>query len=314
MNSPFRIGARASPLSLAQTQRVRARLATALSLDAQAQDAALPVLAMTTQGDRVQDRSLRDVGGKGLFTKELDEALLAGRIDLAVHSLKDLPTILPEGIVLACVPEREDVRDALIAPGAKSLAELPQGAVLGTASLRRAAQALHQRPDLRIQALRGNVQTRLDKLARGEADATFLALAGLKRLGLESAASALLDPQVMPPAIGQGALAVTARAGDARVLEMLAGLEEAQTRLAIEAERGFLRAVEGSCRTPIAAFSTWQGRHLNLLCEALTPDGRHRWRLEEGIAAPDAEGACALGQRLGALLRQEAGPLWPIVS
>ncbi len=314
MNSPFRIGARASPLSLAQTQRVRERLAAALGLDAQAHGIALPVLPMITQGDRLQERSLRDAGGKGLFTKELDAALLHGRIDLAVHSLKDLPTILPEGIVLACVPEREDVRDALIAPGAAGLEDLPHGAVLGTASLRRAAQALHQRPDLALVTLRGNVQTRLDKLAKGEADATFLALAGLKRLGLESAAGALLDPRTMPPAIGQGALAVTARAGDARVLELLAGLEEVQTRLAIEAERGFLLAVEGDCRTPIAALSTWQGPYLHLLCEALTPDGRHRWRVEEGILAPDAESARALGQRLGAALRKEAGPLWPIGS
>lgn len=314
MNSPFRIGARASPLSLAQTQHVRGRLAAALGLNASAQDAALPVLPMITQGDRLQERSLRDAGGKGLFTKELDEALLDRRIDLAVHSLKDLPSILPEGIVLACVPEREDVRDVLIAPGAASLEDVTPGAVLGTASLRRAAQALHQRPDLRIVTMRGNVQTRLDKLAKGVADATFLALAGLKRLGLESAAGALLDPRIMPPAIGQGALAVTARAGDTRVLGLLAELEDAPTRLAIEAERGFLLAVEGDCRTPIAALSTWQGPNLHLLCEALTPDGCHRWRVEEGIIAPDVGSARALGQQLGVMLRKEAGPLWPIRS
>lgn len=312
MHSPFRIGARASPLSLAQMQHVRAMLGQALGLARNRHEEMLPVFPMTTTGDRILDRSLTEAGGKGLFTKELDEALLDGRIDLAVHSLKDLPTALPEGIVLACVPEREDVRDALICASAARIEDLPAGAVLGTASLRRQAQALHLRPDLKILNLRGNVQTRLAKLAAGQAHATFLALAGLRRLGLESAAAGVLDPVAMPPAVGQGALAITARAGDRGVLEALARLEQPLIRLAIEAERGFLGAVEGSCRTPIAAHGTWEGARLHLLCEVLTPDGRHKWRLEGEVEDPDAAAACALGKRLGMALRAQAGSSWPV--
>lgn len=311
MPSPLSIGARASKLSLAQMQRVRAMLAAVLDLAQDQHDEMLPVFPMTTTGDRLVDRSLVDAGGKGLFTKELDEALLEGRIDIGVHSLKDLPAILPEGIVLACVPEREDARDALICSMAARIEDLPEGGVLGTSSLRRQAQALHLRPDLKIVNLRGNVQTRLAKLAAGEAQATFLALAGLRRLGLEDAAAGVLDPRVMPPAVGQGALAVTARAGDFAVLEILARLEQPLIRLAIEAERGFLGAVEGSCRTPIAAHGTWEGSRLHLLCEVLTPDGRQRWRLEGGIDAPDMAAARALGAGLGRALRMQAGGAWP---
>ncbi len=312
MTSPFRIGARASPLSMAQAKRVRASLGAALGLGADQHEAALPILPMITAGDRLQDRSLSEAGGKGLFTKELDAALLDRRIDVAVHSLKDLPSAMPDGIVLACVPEREDVRDALICASAARLEDLPQGAVLGTASLRRQAQALHARPDLSIVTLRGNVQTRLSKLADGKVAATFLALAGLRRLGLEDAAAALLDPLAMPPAIGQGALAVTARAGDRAALEVLARLEQPLIRTAIEAERGFLAAAEGSCRTPIAALTAWQGSRLNLLCEVLTPDGRHRWRMESWVENPDAAAARDLGERLGRALRVEAGSAWPL--
>lgn len=312
MHSPFRIGARASPLSLAQTRRVRALLGAALGLGEDRHELALPITGMTTSGDRLLDGSLREAGGKGLFTKELDEALLEGRIDLAVHSLKDLPTALPDGIVLACVPDREDVRDAFISPGFARLGDLPAGAVLGSASLRRQAQALHIRPDLNVVTLRGNVQTRLAKLAKGEAKATFLALAGLKRLGLEAQATALMDPQAMPPAVGQGALAVTARSGDLRVLEALMLLEAPLIRIAVEAERGFLEAVDGSCRTPIGALSQWRENRLHLLCEVLTPDGARRWRCDGEALEPDQAAARALGQRLGKALRSEAGALWPI--
>lgn len=312
MERPLRIGARASPLSLAQTRHVRAMLARALGLPEGEVERLLPITPMSTTGDRIADRRLLEAGGKGLFTKELDEALLDGRIDLAVHSMKDLPTALPEGIVLACAPEREDIRDAFVALEAGRLEDLPAGAVLGTASLRRQAQTLHRRPDLSVAILRGNVQTRLAKLETGAAHATYLALAGLKRLGLERHARSLLDPEEFPPAVGQGALAVTARAEDGIALAALARIEAPAVRLAVEAERGFLTAAEGSCRTPIAALTRLEadGR-LRLLGEALTPDGKQRWRRWAELAAPDAPRARALGLELGRALREEAGADWP---
>ena len=239
MASPlFRIGARGSKLSLAQTEQTRARLAAQLGAAVEM----LEIVPIVTSGDRIQDRKLIEAGGKGLFTKELDEALLDGRIDLAVHSLKDLPTHLPDAIALACVPEREDPRDAFVSLKAKTLAELPAGANIGTSSLRRQAQALFARPDLRPVTLRGNVDTRLKKLEAGEADATFLALAGLKRLRIEARASSLVDPHATPPAACQGAIAITARADDARVRDALAACEDAAARVEIEAERAFLAA------------------------------------------------------------------------
>jgi hydroxymethylbilane synthase len=232
MTTPlFRIGARGSPLSMAQTRRVITLMAKVLGVA----ESELEFTAITTSGDTIQDRRLIEAGGKGLFTKELDEALLDGRIDLAVHSLKDLPTRLPDGIALACVPEREDPRDAFICANATTLAELPAGANVGTASLRRQAQTLFARPDLGVVTLRGNVDTRLRKLAAGDADATFLAYAGLKRLGLQRHVASLVDPNDMPPAACQGALAITARANDARAHETLAKLENAEARVEIEA-------------------------------------------------------------------------------
>jgi hydroxymethylbilane synthase len=306
MTTPFlRIGARGSQLSLTQTEWVRARLAAANVAPLEA----LPVTAITTSGDRQQEGRLIEAGGKGLFTKELDEALLDGRIDIAVHSLKDLPTRLPDGIVLACVPVREDPRDAFVSLKAQTLAKLPAGAVVGTASLRRQAQVLFLRPDVSVVTLRGNVDTRLKKLERGDADATFLALAGLKRLGLEARASSLIDPQETPPAACQGALAITARADDARTLAALAKIEHAPTRIEIEAERAFLEALDGSCRMPIAALARCDGAKLSFVGETLTPDGTRRWRREETIAlGVDAVAdARALGQRLGHSIRNEAG-------
>jgi hydroxymethylbilane synthase len=306
MTTPLlRIGARGSQLSLTQTEWVRARLAAANVAPLEA----LPVTAITTSGDRQQEGRLIEAGGKGLFTKELDEALLDGRIDIAVHSLKDLPTRLPDGIVLACVPVREDPRDAFVSLKAQTLAKLPAGAVVGTASLRRQAQVLFLRPDVSVVTLRGNVDTRLKKLERGDADATFLALAGLKRLGLEARASSLIDPQETPPAACQGALAITARADDARTLAALAKIEHAPTRIEIEAERAFLEALDGSCRMPIAALARCDGAKLSFVGETLTPDGTRRWRREETIAlGVDAVAdARALGQRLGHSIRNEAG-------
>ncbi len=305
MSPHLRIGARGSKLSLAQTGQVRAELAARLGLDA----ARLEIVVITTSGDTIQDRRLIELGGKGLFTKELDEALCDGRIDLAVHSLKDLPTRLPDGIALACVPAREDPRDAFVSLRAATLAELPAGANVGAASLRRQAQTLYARPDVGIVTLRGNVDTRLAKLEAGQADATFLAFAGLKRLGLQARAASLVDPNEAPPAACQGALAITARETDARVRDVLAGYENAIARTEIEAERAFLAALDGSCRTPIAALARVNGAALSFIGETLTPDGTARWRRTATITlGADADGdARALGARLGREIRDEAG-------
>jgi hydroxymethylbilane synthase len=306
MTSPlFRIGARGSKLSLAQTEQTRARLAAKLGVD----ESAFEIVPVVTSGDRIQDRRLIEAGGKGLFTKELDEALLDGRIDIAVHSLKDLPTRLPAAIVLACVPEREDPRDAFVSVNANTLAELPAGATVGTASLRRQAQVLYARPDLKVTTLRGNVDTRLKKLEAGEADATFLALAGLKRLGLADRAASLVDPQETPPAACQGAIAITSRADDARVRDALTQCEDRRARIEIEAERAFLAALDGSCRTPIAALARVTGANMSFTGETMTPNGTRRWRRSEAIAlGGDAIAlAQALGQRLGLEIRDDAG-------
>ena len=297
----MRIGTRGSPLALTQTRMMAALLARATGKEL----ADFALESFVTSGDRLKDQRLQDAGGKGLFTKELDEALLDGRIDAAVHSMKDLPTHLPGGIVLAAVPEREDPRDAFISHKAKTLKELPQGAVVGTASLRRQAQALHLRPDLKMVILRGSVETRLKKLESGEIDATFLALAGLNRLGLANHATSLLDSADMPSAPGQGALAITCRADDKAARDMLAKISVADSETAIAAERGFLAALDGSCRTPIGALATIKGGKLHLVGEVLSPDGKQHWRREESITLPGD--AASLGRKLGAGIRAEAG-------
>ena len=306
--SEFRIGARGSPLSQAQTRWVRTRLARALAVD----EDALPIDAIQTTGDVRQEGRLQDAGGKGLFTKELDDALLMGRIDIGVHSLKDVPAILPDGIVLACTPPREDPRDAFVSLTAKRLEDLPAGACMGTASLRRQAQTLHARPDLRVEVLRGNVDTRLKKLEEGVADATYLAISGLKRLGLEARASHLMDPHAFPPAPCQGALALTVRADDARALQAAQAIEDANARLEIEAERAFLAALDGSCRTPIGALARTDGNSLSFVGEILTPDGAKRWRREQTIQlqGDSASLAAELGKKLGEEIRAEAGEVW----
>lgn len=301
----LRIGARGSRLSLAQTEQTRARLAAALGLEA----SAFEIISIVTSGDRIQDRRLIEAGGKGLFTKELDEALLDGRIDIAVHSLKDLPTRLPAKITLACVPEREDPRDAFVSPHAQTLMDLPAGVNVGTASLRRQAQTLYARPDLGIVTLRGNVDTRLQRLNEGVAYATFLALAGLKRLGMADRAASVVDPDNMPPAACQGALAITARDDDARVRDMLSAFENTHARIEIEAERAFLDALDGSCRTAIGALARVGGGQMSFIGETLTPDGTARWRRTETIAlgADPIAQARALGARLGGEILEEAG-------
>jgi hydroxymethylbilane synthase len=297
----MKLGTRASPLALTQTRMVAALLAEATGKNT----ADFPLETFVTSGDQLKDQRLQDAGGKGLFTKELDEALLDGRIDAAVHSMKDLPTILPEGIVLAAVPKREDPRDAFISHKAQNLKGLPQGAVIGTASLRRQAQALHLRPDLKLVTLRGSVETRLTKLKGGTIDATFLALAGLNRLGLTGHATSLIDSQDMPSAPGQGALAITCRAEDRGVRGILEMISFAASEIATAAERGFLAALDGSCRTPIGALATIKGDKLHLVGEVLSPDGKQRWRREDSIQLPCD--AAALGRKLGAAIRAEAG-------
>ena len=304
----LKLGSRGSPLALAQTYLVGRILSERGDMPAEA----FSVSTFMTSGDRIQDRLLQEAGGKGLFTKELDEALLDGRIDAAVHSMKDLPTRLPDGIVLACVPSREVPFDAFISPHGASVTDLKPGATVGTASLRRQAQTLHLRPDLKVEMLRGRVETRLARIEAGDFDATYLALAGLKRLGLEHHAAGIVDGESMPPAPGQGALAVTARAGDEKTLAMLTPLDVAEYSIATTAERAFLLALDGSCRTPIAALATVADGRLDFVGEVLTPDGRHCWRRSAGIAlGPDAAAvARELGLKLGAEIRAEAGPLY----
>jgi hydroxymethylbilane synthase len=310
---PVRIGARGSKLSLAQAGHMQRRIAGLLGADptdAAAVERVAPLIVITTTGDRVQDRRLLEIGGKGLFTKEIEEAMAEGRIDCAVHSMKDMPALLPDGLVIAAVPEREDPRDAFLSDKADTLEELAEGARLGTASLRRQAQSLHRRPDLVVQMLRGNVDTRLAKLAAGEADAILLAYAGLKRLGLGDRARSLIDPQEVPPAPGQGALAIETREAD-RDAPWVAALRCETTTLCVAAERGALTALEGSCKTPIGAHAWLEGGSLKLIVEALSPDGELRFRrageTEISQLSDPMASARDLGLSLGQAVKDEAG-------
>ncbi len=304
---PIRIGTRGSKLALAQSGMMRDRIAAAIGAGDRAEEAA-PLVVITTTGDRIQDRRLLEIGGKALFTKEIEEALLDGRIDAAIHSMKDVPAENPPGLVIAAIPEREDPRDAFVSTHYASLAELPQGAKLGTASLRRQAQALHLRPDLEIFMLRGNVDSRLAKLAAGDADAILLAASGLNRLGLGHVPRGFLDPVAAPPAPGQGALAIQTRAGDAHA-PWVAAMRCEATTIAVAAERGALVALEGSCRTAVGAHARLEGRRLSLIVEALTPDGARRYRREDTVDLGDDAEADArdLGLRLGEAIRIEGG-------
>jgi hydroxymethylbilane synthase len=269
-SSPFlRIGTRGSPLALWQAHAVQARLAAAHGVA----PGTIAIEVIRTSGDVIQDRPLSEVGGKGLFTKEIEQALIDGAIDLAVHSCKDMPTALPAGLeLLACLP-REDVRDAFISRKAASLADLPQGAVVGTASLRRQAMVKRLRPDVSVVTFRGNVDTRLKKLEDGVVDATLLAFAGLKRLGREAAATAVLDVDTFLPAVGQGAVGIEARSADIRTHEMLAGINDAETLAAVCTERAFLAVLDGSCRTPIAGHARILGDRVVFRGMVLRPDG-----------------------------------------
>jgi hydroxymethylbilane synthase len=305
---PLRVGTRASPLALLQTRAFLARLS-----------GFCPVLRgmdvfeehqIRTTGDMVQDRRLAEIGGKGLFAKEIHEALAEGVIDFAVHSLKDLETALPAGIVLACTLKREDARDALILPpgvsgdGGDPFGALKTGAVVGSSSVRRQAQMLHKRPDLRFITLRGNVQTRIDKLGRGDCEATLLAFAGLRRLGLGGAASVVLDADFMVPAAGQGIVGVTVRGSDLELLELLAAIEDREARAVSSAERALLDALDGSCRTPIGGYARLLADgQLHLTGLVAREDGSFLLKRQAVGAVTDAT---RLGRELGAALRTDS--------
>ncbi|WP_459697985.1 hydroxymethylbilane synthase [Acidisoma sp. C75] len=302
---PLRVGTRGSPLALAQTRAFQARLSRFC-----------PVLdsmkvfeehIITTSGDRILDKRLAEVGGKGLFAKEIHEALADGRIDFAVHSLKDLETELPPGIVLACTLRREDARDVLILgrgigqpDKAEPFASLPPGALVGTASVRRQAQLLHARPDLTVKIIRGNVQTRLGRVREGEFDASLLALAGLRRLGLAEEASVIIEPEIMVPAAGQGIVGITVRGDDVELLQLLAAIEDPEARAVSLAERGLLAALDGSCRTPIGGYARIEEGVLHLTGLVAREDGSFLLRDEAKGSPAEAE---ALGRALGAELR-----------
>jgi hydroxymethylbilane synthase len=305
MTTPFvlRIGTRGSPLALTQARTVRAALAAAHP--ALRAYGALEEVVVKTTGDKVLDRPLAELGGKGLFTKEIDEALLYGRIDCAVHSLKDVPTWLPEGLMLACYPEREDPRDALVCRTAATLAALPPGSVIGTASLRRQAQILYRRPDLKVVPFRGNVETRLAKLDAGGADATLLALAGLKRLGKTESAAAIIEPGEILPAVGQGAIGIMCRTGDARVRDYLAALDDPVTAACVRAERAMLAVLDGSCRTPIGGLAEIDGGVLTVRGLIAKPDGSALIAARETGPLDDPE---SVGRAVGAALLADAGP------
>ena len=291
---PLRIGTRGSALALAQAHETRDRLMVAHGL---AQDA-FEIVVIKTTGDRIQDRSLKELGGKGLFTREIEDALLGREIDIAVHSMKDMPTIQPEGLVLDCFLPREDVRDAFVSPHVNAISELPQGAVVGSSSLRRRAQLLARRPDLQLVEFRGNVQTRLKKLDDGVAVATFLAMAGLTRLGLAHVAKSAIGPDEMLPAVAQGCIGVERRLDDADVARLLAAINHTPSHLRIQAERAFLARLDGSCQTPIAGLAELDGDRLRLRGEILRPDGSE-------VIAGEREGLASDGAAMGTDLANE---------
>jgi hydroxymethylbilane synthase len=298
---PLRIGTRGSPLALAQAHETRARLMAAHHLP----EAAFDIVVIKTTGDRVLDRPLSEIGGKGLFTREIEDALLAHEIDIAVHSMKDMPTLQPDGLGITCLLPREDVRDAFVTLGQAELATLPAGTVVGTSSLRRRAQLRHRRPDLAVVEFRGNVQTRMRKLAEGVAGATFLAMAGLRRLGMTEIARAPIEPDQMLPAVAQGAIGIEQRDGDDTVSALLAPIHHVETGHRLAAERAFLRGLDGSCQTPIAGLAELDDGALRLRGEILRPDGSECLSSETSGAVSDAE---AMGLALAAELRGRAGP------
>lgn len=299
-SSPFNIGTRGSPLALAQAYETRERLCRAFDLP----EDAFAIQVITTTGDRIIDRPLKEIGGKGLFTREIEQAMLAGIIDIAVHSMKDMPTLQPDGLLLDTYLPREDVRDAFISLTTEELADLPTGSVVGTSSLRRQAQLRLRRPDLMVVEFRGNLQTRLTKLGDKVADATFLAMAGLKRLKMNDVPRMAIEPEDMLPAVAQGAIGIERRADDMRAAEMLAAIHDGPTGQRIAAERAFLAALDGSCETPIAGLAELEGTSLRLRGEVLRPDGSEA--IGDDVTVLIEDGAAA-GRAMAAKLLQDAG-------
>jgi len=298
--SPLKIGTRGSPLALAQAVEAQSRLAAAHDLPSHA----FEIIVIKTTGDKITDRPLKDIGGKGLFTLEIEQALLKGAIDIAVHSMKDMPTLQPEGLILDTYLPREDVRDAFVSPGFSRLSDLPTGAKVGTSSLRRRAQILVAHPGLEVVEFRGNVQTRLKKLEDGIAAGTFLAMAGLNRLGQSDVARSALSPDEMLPAVAQGAIGIERRLSDLTTADLLAPLHHFETGHRLAAERSFLAALDGSCETPIAGLAEISGGRLRLRGEVLRPDGSER--IQGDQTAPIEDGP-ALGRAMAAHLLKQAG-------
>ena len=306
----LRIATRGSPLALAQSGAVREALARAHGWPMGELDRLCPLVVVKTSGDRIQDKPLAEAGGKGLFVKEIEEALIDGKADIAVHSLKDMPAEQPASLAIAAVLPREDPRDAFIALDGAPFLSLKRGARLGTSSVRRQAQALRARPDLAVMTLRGNVETRLAKLGRGEADAIILAQAGLRRLGLAPAGAELLG---WLPALCQGAIGIELRADDARAREMVAPINNEISAACIACERGFLAALDGSCRTPIAGLAKVTGNELSFAGEVLTPDGRNFWLAARDVAFSPGNNAPLIeaGRNAALEIREQAGDKLP---
>lgn len=292
-NSPLVIGTRGSPLALAQAHETMGRLIRSTGLD----ENCFKIVVIKTSGDRIQDRPLSEVGGKGLFTKEIEDAMLESSIDIAVHSMKDMPVICPDGLTLNCYLPREDVRDSFISTKYQSIKELPKGAVVGTSSLRRRAQLLSKRPDLKIVEFRGNVQTRLRKLNDGVAEATFLACAGLNRLGRNEISNPI-EPDDMLPAIAQGCIGIEQRENDNEITEILSKINDKPASMRVAAERSLLAGLDGSCQTPIAGLAELDGQQMRLRGEVIRPDGSEV--LQEEITCHVNEGvemAMAMAKR-----------------
>ena len=299
--SPLKIGTRGSPLALAQAYETRSRLSQAFDLSKDC----FEIIIIKTTGDRILDRPLKEIGGKGLFTKEIEEGLLSGKIDIAVHSMKDMPTLQPDGLILDTYLPREDVRDAFVSLSHDGLADLPEGAKLGSSSLRRRAQLMLKRPDLEVVEFRGNVQTRLKKLEDGVADATFLAAAGLKRLDMAHIAKSFIDTDIMLPAVAQGAIGIERRSNDSATADMLAAIHHTPTGQRLAAERAFLAALDGSCETPIAGLAELDGTTLRLRGEVIRPDGSESVADDQTGAIEDG---AEMGRAMARKLLEQGGP------
>ena len=300
-SAPLRIGTRGSPLALAQAYETRRRLTEALDVT----EDSFEIVVISTSGDRILDRPLKEVGGKGLFTKEIEQEMLDGKIDIAVHSMKDMPVEQPDGLMLGCYLPREDVRDAFVSSHFNNVSDLPSGSKVGTSSLRRKAQLKFFRPDLEVVEFRGNVQTRLKKLSDGVASCTFLAMAGLNRLGLADLAQSAINPSEMLPAIAQGAIGIEWRKADKKTADILKKIHHEETAQQLNAERAFLAELDGSCQTPIAGLATIEGSSLKLTGQVLRTDGSDS--ISE-TASSNIEDGPELGRELAQKILAQAGP------